>query len=105
MLKPRADYYASKKHSPEDALLVIEVSDTTLCFDRNRKAPLYARSGVSELWIENLENDVILVFVIPDRRRLQQWLTFNRGESISLQAFPEIVFQVDDFLGTATLTE
>ena len=99
VLKPRVDYYASKRHSPEDTLLVIEVSDTTLRYDRNRKAPLYAKSGVSELWIENLENDVILVFRDPGPETFATLLTFHRGESISMQAFPEIVLQVDDFLG------
>jgi len=40
--------------NPTTALLVVEVSDTTLHLDRNRKAPLYARAGLAEYWIVNL---------------------------------------------------
>lgn len=40
----------------KDALLVIEVSDGTWSYDRNIKAPLYARAGVSELWIVDCQN-------------------------------------------------
>jgi len=99
LLQHRPDYYAAKRHSPEDTLLVIEVSDTTLRYDRNRKAPLYAKSGVTELWIENLEGDVILVFRDPGPEGYSTTLVFRRGESISLLAFPDILFKVDELLG------
>src|SRR6266850_1934821 len=99
LLQHRPDYYAAKRHSPEDTLLVVEVSDTTLRYDRNRKAPLYAKSGVTELWIENLEGDVILVFGDPGPDGYSTTLLFRRGESISLLAFPDILFKVDELLG------
>ena len=99
ILKPRADFYASKKHSPEDTFLVIEVSDTSLRYDRNRKAPLYARSGVPEVWIENLKDNVILVLRDPGPATYSTILTFKRNESLSLLAFPEINFKVDYLLG------
>lgn len=41
---------------PTTALLVVEVSDTTLSYDRNRKAGLYARAGISDYWIVNLNS-------------------------------------------------
>jgi Uma2 family endonuclease len=56
LLKPREDFYASKFASGEDTLLVVEVSDTTLRYDRNVKVPLYARHGIPEVWIVDLEN-------------------------------------------------
>src|SRR5438132_4583560 len=65
LARPRDDYYARARISPENTFLVIEISDTTLRYDRHRKMPLYAKSGVSELWIENLQNDVILVYRDP----------------------------------------
>ena len=99
LLQHRPDYYTSKRHSPEDTLLVIEVSDTTLRYDRNRKAPLYAKSGVTELWIENLEGDVILVFRDPGPDGYSTTLVVRRGESVSLLAFPDILFKVDELLG------
>jgi len=99
LARPRDDYYAGRRISPEDTFLAIEVSDTTLRYDRNRKMPLYAKSGVSELWIENLQNDVILVYRNPGPEAYSTCLTFQRGESISLQAFPEVDFKVDELLG------
>jgi Uma2 family endonuclease len=55
LLKPREDFYASKFAAGEDTLLVVEVSDTTLRYDRNAKVPLYARHRIPEVWIVDLE--------------------------------------------------
>ena len=99
LARPRDDYYASARISPENTFLVIEISDTTLRYDRHRKMPLYAKSGVSELWIENLQNDVILVYRDPGPKTYSTSLTVHRGESISLAAFPDVVFKVDELLG------
>jgi Uma2 family endonuclease len=96
---PREDFYSNQRISPADTLLVLEVSDTTLRYDRKRKMPLYAKWGVPELWIENLENDVILIFRDPRPSGYANALTLHRGESIALVAFPEIHFTVDELLG------
>ena len=98
VLKPRDDYYAAKKISWEDALLVIEVSDTTLRRDRY-KLGLYAKAGVSELWIEDLQHDAILVYRDPGSGTYRTSLELHRGDSISLAAFPNISFRVDDLIG------
>jgi Uma2 family endonuclease len=79
-------------------LLAVEVSDSTLSFDRKRKMPLYAAAGVPELWILNLRNDVILVFRDPGKTTYSTELTFYRGESLSVSAFPEVTFGVDELL-------
>jgi Uma2 family endonuclease len=96
---PREDYYATKRILPEDTFLVIEISDSTVRYDRNRKMPLYARSGVPELWIENLQEDVILVYRNPAPDAFSTSLIFRRGDSVSLTAFPEILFRVDELIG------
>jgi Uma2 family endonuclease len=56
VLKPRDDFYASRLANPGDILLVVEVSDSSLRYDRDVKIPLYARYGVSEVWIMDLVN-------------------------------------------------
>src|SRR5215467_5795778 len=61
VMKWRDDYYSSKRHTPEDTLFVVEVSDTTLRYDTKIKLPLYAAKGVPEFWIENLKENVLLV--------------------------------------------
>jgi Uma2 family endonuclease len=55
----RAGDYRESLPTPEDVLLLIEVSDTTLSHDRNVKLPLYARAGVPEVWIVNLANETV----------------------------------------------
>jgi Uma2 family endonuclease len=98
MLKPRKDYYAGKKISWEDALLVIEVSDTTIRRDRY-KLSLYAKAGVSEFWIEDLRRDTIFVYRDPGLGAYRTSLEFRRGDRISLPAFPDVSFAVEDLIG------
>lgn len=61
LLKPRDDFYAHSLPAAADTLLVIEVADTTGAYDRQVKLPLYARHGVPELWIVDLEMAVLRV--------------------------------------------
>jgi len=51
LLRPRADYYLHKNPHAQDVLLLVEVSDSTVQFDRKTKVPLYARHGVPEVWL------------------------------------------------------
>jgi Uma2 family endonuclease len=99
LLRPRDDFYGEKKISWEDALLVIEVSDTTIRRDRDLKLPLYARAGVSELWIEDLRRNTIFVYRDPGPNTYATTATFQRGDSISVAAFPDVVFKVNDLIG------
>ena len=62
LLEPRADFYRNEFAMGADTLLVIEVSDSTLRYDRDVKVPLFAKSGVPEVWIFDLENDSLLVY-------------------------------------------
>jgi len=55
LLKPREDFYWSRFATGDDTLLVIEVSDSTFTYDRRIKAPLYARYGIPEYWIVEIE--------------------------------------------------
>ncbi len=61
--------------------------------------PLYAKSGVPELWIENLQEEVILVYRNFTAQAYSASLVFHRGDSISPAAFPDVVFKVDELLG------
>ena len=51
LLRPNPDYYLNNHPRAEDVLLLIEVSDSTVQFDRKTKVPLYARHGVPEVWL------------------------------------------------------
>lgn len=65
LLKPRSDFYSGAHPAAADVLLLIEVSDTTLAYDRGIKLPLYARHGVAEVWIVDLENNLVRFFRSP----------------------------------------
>ncbi|HTQ36251.1 MAG TPA: Uma2 family endonuclease [Steroidobacteraceae bacterium] len=65
LLKPRDDEYGRSHPGPSDVLLIIEVSDTTLDYDRNVKLPLYARHGIPEVWIVDLQHDQLLICRSP----------------------------------------
>jgi Uma2 family endonuclease len=99
LLKPRADFYGSRHPVADDTYLVLEVSDTTLRYDRDRKLPLYAKSGVREVWIEDLQANQILVYRKPKGKRYLTAMVFHLGQQISLAAFPDISFNVDDLIG------
>jgi Uma2 family endonuclease len=62
LLAPRADFYRSAQPTGTDTLLVIEVSDSTLRYDREVKVPLYARHGVPEVWIVDLQNGRLVCY-------------------------------------------
>ena len=51
LLRPRADFYTTSHPTPEDILLVIEVADTSVAYDREIKAPLYSRAGIIDVLV------------------------------------------------------
>jgi Uma2 family endonuclease len=65
LLKPRTDFYRHRQPTAADTLLLIEVSESTLRYDREVKLPLYARLGVPEVWIIDLEHDRLLFYRSP----------------------------------------
>jgi Uma2 family endonuclease len=69
LLAPRADFYAGALPGAADTLLVIEVADSTSAYDRQIKAPLYARHGVPELWIVDLDASLMRFFRAPQGER------------------------------------
>ena len=98
LLKHRVDDYAGKKPAAEDALLVVEVAETTLKFDRRVKLPRYAKAGIPEVWIENLVDDVLLVYRDPIGNRFATELALRRGESVSPITLPDAIFAIDQLL-------
>jgi Uma2 family endonuclease len=65
LLQPRADFYADAHPTAADVLLLIEVADTSARYDREIKLPLYARHGVPEVWIVDLEARLLRFFGKP----------------------------------------
>ena len=99
LLKPSPDYYKTRRRLTDDVLLVIEVADLSLDYDREVKRALYAISGVKEYWIEDLQNDLLLVYREPSGDTYKTCLTFGHGETVSPLAFSDLVIPVDELLG------
>jgi Uma2 family endonuclease len=99
LLRPRPDFYASGHPTPADVLLLIEVGDTSAEVDRQVKVPLYAGSGIQELWLIDLEQETVTAYrdLADDRYRLVQ--PARRGDRIAPAAFPDRDLTVADILG------
>lgn len=65
VIKPRGDAYTEAHPHPDDVLLLIEVADTSLEYDREIKLPRYAVSGIPEVWIVNLVENIVEVYCNP----------------------------------------
>jgi Uma2 family endonuclease len=66
--------YADAHPGPDDVLLLIEVADSSLAYDRDTKIPLYARFGIPEVWLVRLEDERIDVYTQPTPAGYQQVL-------------------------------
>ncbi len=91
--------YRESLPMPEDVLLLIEVSDTTLRYDRGVKLPLYARAGILEVWIVDLAGEVIERHTDPSGDTYRGYKQARRGEKIESAALPELTLGVDAVLG------
>ena len=98
LLRFREDFYYSQQPGPADVLLVVEVSNTTLAFDREVKVNLYADAQIPETWLMNLPDDCIEGFTGPGREGYARHMVYRRGDSIAPAALPDVEFAVDDLL-------
>ena len=101
LLRLRQDSYLSGHPGPADVLLVIEVSDTTLAYDRNVKVSQYAEANIPETWLMNLVDDCIEQFDRPGPDGYTRHTIYRRGDRISPAALPDVEFAVDDLLPPA----
>lgn len=98
LLRPRADFYSQAHPGPEDIFLVVEVVDTSVDYDRAVKVPLYAGSGVPEVWVVDLPAESVEVFREPTPAGYQQVRRIRRGEQVAPVAFPSVEFSADDLI-------
>ncbi len=99
LLRWRDDFYQNGHPDPDDVLMLIEVSDTTVDYDLNAKLPLYARAGIPEVWIDNRRNRRIEVYTEPTGNEYASVRYYGPGESIAPKAFPDIMLEVDRIIG------
>lgn len=94
----RARDYRDSLPTPEDVLIVIEVSDTTLAYDKNVKLPLYAEFGIPEAWIVDIESSIIERHTDPHGNGYRLTERAKKGESIASKILPSISIATDSIL-------
>ncbi|MEE4377583.1 MAG: Uma2 family endonuclease [Candidatus Competibacteraceae bacterium] len=93
VLRWRDDFYQSAHPGPNNVLLMIEVSDSTVKADRQVKAPLYARHGIPEYWIVDITAQRLEVYREPMEGHYQQ-TTEHQAGTVSPVMLPEVVIDL-----------
>lgn len=99
LLKLRADFYTENHPTPTDVLLLIEVSDTTLDYDRETKIPLYAAAEIAEVWLVNLTENQIEIYTEPQNGVYQNNAIIKRGETITSATISDLIVDASEILG------
>lgn len=99
VLRPRPDFYRSAIAVPADVLWLIEVMASSTDYDRGVKLGLYARSGIAEVWLVDLNEELVDAYRAPAGETYAEMRTLKRGESLAPGAMPGVVIAVDDILG------
>ena len=98
LLVPRDDFYVGGHPTQSDALLVVEVADTSLAYDRNEKSVIYSMRGVPELWILDVNRPRLFVMREPAELGYRVVMELEAGDVISPLALPDLSFAVSDLL-------
>ncbi len=95
----RDNDYSKATINREDILVAIQVSDSTLKYDRTIKRRLYAEAEIPEVWIVNLKNNIIEVHQKPDIGIYQLAQIYKLGETVKSSVLPNLEIEVDKILG------
>ena len=87
--------YSSAHPGPEDVLLLIEVSDTSVDMDRSVKLPMYARSGIREVWIVNLPAQIVEVYSEPAGSEYTRSRVVGADGELAPGAFSDVSLSTD----------
>lgn len=87
--------YSDHHPYPEEVLLLIEVADTTLNFDR-KKAVFYARAGIADYWVIDVKGEQVFVFRLG-AKSYQQETVWAKDATLTLLAFHDVSVKVQNF--------
>ena len=95
------DDYADRHPEAGDVLLVIEVADSSLRYDRAEKMPRYARSGIPEAWLVDVTDRAVTVYTAPGSGGYASGQVFRQGAEIESTAVAGLHVTVDEIIGRA----
>lgn len=98
LAKPPRQTYFERHPRPEDIFLVLEISDSTVSYDRNDKALAYSRANIRQYLLLNLKNSSVEDYREPSADGYQFKQTLRAGQTFNLAAFTEIEINAGDFL-------
>ena len=98
LLRERADFYESEDTYPDDVLLVVEVADSSVDYDRHEKLARYAMAGIPEVWITVLPERIIESHTQPVGGQYNNKRIYAPGDIISPGCFPDIALSVSEIL-------
>lgn len=96
LVKPPRTKYLEKHPNAEDILLIVEISDSTLGRDRFAKGLAYAKAGISQYLVFNVQDETIEDYRQPNADGYQFKNTLHKGDLLTLVALPEIEIKFDD---------
>lgn len=99
LLRSRADFYRGKRVEPDDALLVVEVMDSSVAHDRRVKLPIYAQAGVPEVWLLDVNQNTVEMHREPTAAGYRERRLVDRAGAIAPLAFPDVVLAVREVVG------
>ncbi len=91
LLKPRLDFYLPAHPQAKDVLLLVEVAESSLAYDREVKIPLYARHQIPEVWLFDLRAQRLEIFQDPSPEGYKKILRPERKEQVSPSLLPDVV--------------
>ncbi|MCB1920590.1 MAG: Uma2 family endonuclease [Candidatus Competibacteraceae bacterium] len=102
LLRWRDDDYEQMHPRPEDVLLLIEVSDSTLRYDRDVKVPLYAKNGIPEVWLLDIQNRQLEIYREPSNGAYQQRGSQRTGKIMPILC-PDAVIDLAELFPNSSL--
>jgi Uma2 family endonuclease len=99
LLKRRDDFYARANPQPADVLLIIEVADSSVEYDRDIKIPLYAGASIPEVWLVNLPKETTEIYTQPVGGIYREIRIVKRGESLAAKSVPSLIIDAYAVLG------
>lgn len=96
LLRPRPDFYAPRHPTSTDVLLLVEVAATSEDYDRDVKLPLYARAGIPEVWLVDLQKDRVEIHRKPMGQSYGDVTV--AGPTLSPQALADLSLSVSEIV-------
>jgi Uma2 family endonuclease len=88
--------YAGELPTASDVLLVIEIADTTLIYDRDTKIPLYARHGIPEAWLFDIQRQSLSIYLHPAAGGYQRLLSPGPSDTVSPSLLPNVEVKLSE---------